>query len=73
VIQTERGKGRLLPIQHHRGYLHKLDMTTTSFFVSNFPDSFNMGDLWQIFARFDNVGEVFILRNLIKGVKDLLL
>jgi len=60
VIQNERGKGKLQSSQHYHGYLHKMDNSTTSFFVSNFPDFVNRGDLWQIFARFGNVGEVFI-------------
>lgn len=58
--QNERGKAKLMSNQHYRGASHRLDKSTTSFFVSNFSKSANMGVLWQIFARFGNVGEVFI-------------
>jgi hypothetical protein len=44
------------------GYFNHLDQITTSFFFSHFPNNLNRYDLWKLFVRFGNVGEVFIPR-----------
>jgi RNA recognition motif-containing protein len=47
---------------NHRpsGYLHRLDQEATSFFFSNFPEDITELELWQRFARFGRVGDVYI-------------
>ncbi|KAK2426552.1 hypothetical protein QL285_025211 [Trifolium repens] len=46
--------------EKRRGYVYKVDKNSISFFVSNFPDEFNVGDLWKIFAHYGSVGDVYI-------------
>ncbi|KAK2375109.1 zinc finger CCCH domain-containing protein [Trifolium repens] len=43
-----------------RGYVNNVDKNSTSFYVSNFPEEFNVGDLWKIFAHYGSVGDVYI-------------
>ncbi|MCI13778.1 hypothetical protein A2U01_0034898, partial [Trifolium medium] len=43
-----------------RGYVHRLDQVSTSFFFTNFPKVVKAADLWPRFARFGRVGEVYI-------------
>jgi RNA recognition motif-containing protein len=42
------------------GYVHRVDKTSTSFFVTNFPEDLVWGDLWKLFAKFGSVCDVFI-------------
>ncbi|MCH79581.1 hypothetical protein A2U01_0000333 [Trifolium medium] len=69
------------PSKARSGYVHNIDKVATSFYVSNFPDDLNMGDLWKIFARFGSLGDVYIPNKVdkwgkrfafvkFKGVKD---
>jgi hypothetical protein len=37
-----------------------VDKTSTSFFVTNFPEDLVWGDLWKLFAKFGSVCDVFI-------------
>ncbi|GAU47983.1 hypothetical protein TSUD_272280 [Trifolium subterraneum] len=48
------------------GYLHRLDMETTSFFFINFPEDVKMLDLWPKFGRYGRVAEVYIPNKLDK-------
>jgi RNA recognition motif-containing protein len=48
------------------GYFHHLDRVTTSFFITNFPLEATSEDLWKLFLKFGNVGEVFIPKKLDK-------
>ncbi|GAU40168.1 hypothetical protein TSUD_292720 [Trifolium subterraneum] len=43
-----------------RGFVHRLDQETTSFFFTNFPEDAKVVDLWSRFGRFGRVGEVYI-------------
>ncbi|PNX64624.1 hypothetical protein L195_g062207, partial [Trifolium pratense] len=48
------------PSKSRSGYVHNIDKVATSFFVTNFPDELNLGDLWKIFAKFGSLGDVYI-------------
>ncbi|KAK2412588.1 SC35 splicing factor [Trifolium repens] len=43
-----------------KGFVHRLDQETTSYFITNFPEETNSMELWSKFARFARVGEVYI-------------
>jgi hypothetical protein len=45
---------------HHRGYIHNVDKSSISFFVTNLPDECNMGDLWKVFGKYGRLGDVYI-------------
>ncbi|MCI28503.1 RNA-binding protein 25-like, partial [Trifolium medium] len=51
---------------HRKGFVHKLDQETTSFFFTNFPEDVNVMDLWAKFARYGRIGEVYIPKKLDK-------
>ncbi|GAU45815.1 hypothetical protein TSUD_115030 [Trifolium subterraneum] len=59
----EGGKGNSkTKINNHpetNGYRNKVENTTT-FFITNFPDTITAEDMWEAFARYWRVGEVFI-------------
>jgi RNA recognition motif-containing protein len=42
------------------GYVNNVDKNSISFYVSNFPEEFNVGDLWKIFAHYGSLGDVYI-------------
>jgi RNA recognition motif-containing protein len=44
----------------HKGYIHNVDRSSISFFVSNFPEDCNADDLWKVFGRFGRLGDVYI-------------
>jgi RNA recognition motif-containing protein len=48
-----------------KGFLHRLDMGTTSFFTNIPPESTTV-ELWKRFGRFGRVGEVYIPNRLDK-------
>jgi RNA recognition motif-containing protein len=49
-----------------KGFLHRLDMETTSFFFTNIPPESTTVELWKRFGRFGRVGEVYIPNRLDK-------
>ncbi|KAK2434439.1 zinc finger CCCH domain-containing protein [Trifolium repens] len=56
-----RGRSRALSPKHkHHGYIHRVDQAAISFFVTNFPTEVASEELWEIFARFGRVGDVYI-------------
>jgi RNA recognition motif-containing protein len=46
--------------EKRRGYVSNVDKNSMSFYVSNFPEEVNVGDLWKIFAHYGSVGDVYI-------------
>jgi RNA recognition motif-containing protein len=46
--------------QRKGGFVNIIDQISTSFFFTNFPEDLGWGDLWKLFAKFGNVGDVFI-------------
>ncbi|MCI24899.1 RNA-binding protein 25-like, partial [Trifolium medium] len=55
-----RGRSRGFSKQKHHGYIHRVDQDCISFFISNFPEDCSSEDLWEEFARFGRVADVFI-------------
>jgi RNA recognition motif-containing protein len=56
-----RGRSRVLSPKHkHHGYIHRVDQASISFFVTNFPTEVASEELWETFARFGRVGDVYI-------------
>jgi hypothetical protein len=49
-----------------KGFFHHLDKITTSFFITNFPTDATSEDLWKLFLKYGNVGEVYIPKKLDK-------
>jgi RNA recognition motif-containing protein len=45
-------------------FLQYLDKTTTSFFISNFPEEATSSDLWQLFLKCGRFSEVYISKKL---------
>jgi hypothetical protein len=45
---------------HRKGYIHNVDQSSISFFVTNFPEDCNAADLWKVFGRFGRLGDVYI-------------
>ncbi|WJX65781.1 hypothetical protein P8452_50404 [Trifolium repens] len=45
---------------HRRGYIHNVDQSSISFFVTNLPDECTMAELWKVFGRFGRLGDVYI-------------
>ncbi|KAK2395407.1 SC35 splicing factor [Trifolium repens] len=43
-----------------KGFVHRLDQETTSYFFTNFPDDTKATELWKKFGRFARVREVYI-------------
>ncbi|WJX31250.1 hypothetical protein P8452_19697 [Trifolium repens] len=43
-----------------KGFVHRMDMISTSFFFTNFPEEVGWGDLWKLFAKYGSVCDVFI-------------
>ncbi|MCH92530.1 endonuclease/exonuclease/phosphatase family protein, partial [Trifolium medium] len=52
--------------QRRKGFVHRLDQETTSFFFTNFPDDAKVTELWSKFARHGRVGEVYVPKKLDK-------
>jgi RNA recognition motif-containing protein len=48
------------------GYGHRMDMISTSFFFTNFPEEVGWGDLWKLFATYGRVCNVFIPKKMDK-------
>jgi hypothetical protein len=46
--------------EQRRGYIHNVDQSSISFFVTNLPDECTMEDLWNVFGRFRRLGDVYI-------------
>ncbi|MCI33700.1 RNA recognition motif [Trifolium medium] len=42
------------------GYIHNVDQSSISFFVTNFPEDSTSEDLWKVFAKFGRLGDVYI-------------
>jgi hypothetical protein len=40
--------------------IHNMDQITTSFYFTNFPDDLKALDLWETFAKYGHVGDVYI-------------
>ncbi|MCI02891.1 RNA recognition motif [Trifolium medium] len=65
-VERERQKGRrgrsraISPKRKPHGYTHTVDQASISFFVTNFPEYCSSEELWERFARFRRVGDVFI-------------
>ncbi|MCH98679.1 RNA recognition motif, partial [Trifolium medium] len=58
---SRRGRSRARsPIGRPHGYIHRVDQSAISFFVTNFPVDCNTEDLWKAFARYGRVGDVYI-------------
>jgi hypothetical protein len=49
-----------------KGFVHRMDMISTSFFFTNFPEEVGWGDLWKLFAKYGSVCDVFILKKVDK-------
>jgi RNA recognition motif-containing protein len=49
-----------------KGFFHHLDQVTTSFFITNLPESVTTGELWKLFLKYGRVGEVYIPKKLDK-------
>lgn len=54
------------PQQRRPGYFKALDSETIPFFFTNFPNQVKRTELWQLFASFGQVGEVFVPNKLDK-------
>jgi hypothetical protein len=55
--KNERGEtSRARP----KGFIHRLNQETISYFFTNFPGETKVMELWQKFGRFGRVGEVYI-------------
>jgi hypothetical protein len=54
-LEREREGGR-----NRKGYIHNVDQSSISFFVTNFPEDCNTEDLWKAFGRFGRLGDVYI-------------
>jgi RNA recognition motif-containing protein len=48
------------------GFIDKLDKTTTSFYISNFPEVATTDELWKIFLKYGRVVEIYIPKKLDK-------
>ncbi|MCH91957.1 RNA recognition motif, partial [Trifolium medium] len=58
---SRRGRSRARSFNRRpHGYIHNVDQSSVSFFVTNFPEDCTSEDLWKEFARFGRVGDVFI-------------
>ncbi|GAU18663.1 hypothetical protein TSUD_124960 [Trifolium subterraneum] len=42
------------------GYIHNVDQSSISFFVTNFPDNSTVEELWKVFAKYGRLGDVYI-------------
>ncbi|MCI20059.1 endonuclease/exonuclease/phosphatase family protein, partial [Trifolium medium] len=51
-MSGDKGKGR--------GYVHRMDQISTSFFFTNFPEELDWGMLWKLFSKYGSVTDVFI-------------
>ncbi|GAU30343.1 hypothetical protein TSUD_212000 [Trifolium subterraneum] len=61
--KVERGKdrsGASSPKSNSHGYLHNVDQDSISFFITNFPEDCTGENLWEVFARFGRLGDVYI-------------
>ncbi|MCH81454.1 RNA recognition motif, partial [Trifolium medium] len=56
---SRRGRSRASSSKRY-GYIHRVDQSSISFFVTNFPDDSTVEDLWMVFARHGRVGDVYI-------------
>ncbi|KAK7291160.1 hypothetical protein RIF29_06084 [Crotalaria pallida] len=45
---------------HHGNFIQARQQNTVSYFFTNFPDDYNVSDLWKRFSEVGKVGEVFI-------------
>ncbi|MCI22421.1 RNA-binding protein 25-like, partial [Trifolium medium] len=61
--EWEEGEMR---VQRRKGFVHRLDQETTSFFFTNFPEDAKVTELWSKFARHGRVGEVYVPKKLDK-------
>jgi RNA recognition motif-containing protein len=63
-LERERGGER-----SRRGYIHNVDQSSVSFFITNFPEDCHTEDLWKVFGRFGRLGDVYIPNKVDKWVK----
>jgi hypothetical protein len=54
-LERERGGEK-----NRKGYIHNVDQSSISFFVTNFPEDCTTEDLWKVFGRFGRLGDVYI-------------
>ncbi|MCH84690.1 RNA recognition motif, partial [Trifolium medium] len=59
VSRRGRSRGRSSNRRSH-GYIHNVDQSSISFFVTNFPEDSTVEEIWQLFARFGRVRDVYI-------------
>ncbi|GAU17929.1 hypothetical protein TSUD_330530 [Trifolium subterraneum] len=58
---SRRGRSRAgSSNRRSHGYIHNVDQSSTSFFVTNFPEDSTSEDLWKVFAKFGRLGDVYI-------------
>jgi hypothetical protein len=41
-------------------FIQNIDQISTSFYFTNFPEDLKSGDLWEVFAKFGHVVDVYI-------------
>jgi hypothetical protein len=58
--EREEREGEREGARQRRGYIHNVDQSSTSFFVTNLPHECNLEDLWKVFGRFGRLGDVYI-------------
>jgi RNA recognition motif-containing protein len=73
--EGSRREGPRAPISNRKasGYIHRVDQSSISFYVTNFLEDCTTEDLWKVFSPFGRVGDVYIPNKVDKWVKDLLL
>jgi hypothetical protein len=53
-------------LHRKKGFVHRLDKETISYYFTNFPEDAKVSQLWSKFARFGRIGEVYIPKKLDK-------
>jgi hypothetical protein len=62
-------RGERIGSQQRKGFVHKLDQSTASYYFTNFPEDAKVNVLWSKFARYGRVGEVYVPKKLDKQGK----
>jgi RNA recognition motif-containing protein len=60
--EGSRREGPRAPISNRKasGYIHRVDQSSISFYVTNFLEDCTTEDLWKVFSPFGRVGDVYI-------------